>query len=292
MFKQVWSMIHVHESTFVSRSAYGIIFASGTVGSIVGSLVPTWLAGTIGSRFLLLFTLPIYLIFALLYRHTYASYPFPPISKQNSSDRNHSLIRNNPFLIGILLLVLLMQLSVGITEYRFSHHLEQELLGLDVKTAYCGRLSSIANALSFLFQVIGSKILLHTIGLKGSHLLIPIILGTFSLLGFWAPTFSWISFMYVSIKAIDYSLFGVVREMLYIPLHPDAKFKAKAYIDVFTYRSSKALVSILILGAQVLLHSHLFPFLYGTSLLLFVLWVLVVLFLFRRQEGRSMLLKP
>jgi ATP/ADP translocase len=42
-------------------------------------------------------------------------------------------------------------------------------------------------------------------------------------------------------RSIFLSLFGVIREMLYVPLQLDEKFRAKAIIDVFAYRTSKAL---------------------------------------------------
>jgi len=53
--------------------------------------------------------------------------------------------------------------------------------------------------------------------------------------------------MFICNKSLDFSVFGVVKEMLYIPLKPDEKFRAKAVIDVFAYRSSKAVASLLIL---------------------------------------------
>ena len=40
--------------------------------------------------------------------------------------------------------------------------------------------------------------------------------------------------------------------MLYLPLKNEEKFKAKAIIDVFAYRSSKAVASLIIIALQVL----------------------------------------
>ena len=41
----------------------------------------------------------------------------------------------------------------------------------------------------------------------------------------------------------DKDVFNILKEMLYVPLKTDEKFKAKAIIDIFAYRSAKAFAS-------------------------------------------------
>lgn len=81
-----------------------------------------------------------------------------------------------------------------------------------------------------------------------------------------------ISFAYVTIKAFDFSLFGVIKEMLYIPLKLDEKFRAKAVIDVFAYRSAKAFASFLILFLQPLAGLRILNVLTWSSIAIFLLW--------------------
>ena len=45
--------------------------------------------------------------------------------------------------------------------------------------------------------------------------------------------------------------------MLYIPLKADEKFRARAVIDVFAHRSSKAFSSVLIIGVTAFFSNHL-----------------------------------
>ena len=51
-------------------------------------------------------------------------------------------------------------------------------------------------------------------------------------------------------KAFDYSIFRAAKEVLYIPLGFDARYRAKEVIDVFCYRTGKGGSSLLIVLAQ------------------------------------------
>jgi ATP/ADP translocase len=44
---------------------------------------------------------------------------------------------------------------------------------------------------------------------------------------------------FTAFKALDYSLFRAAKEMLYIPLSFDARYRAKSVIDAFGYRAAK-----------------------------------------------------
>jgi ATP/ADP translocase len=98
------------------------------------------------------------------------------------------------------------------------------------------------------------------------------------------PTFAVLSFSYVFFKAIDFSLFGVIREMLYVPLQLDAKFRAKAIIDVFAYRTSKAVVSLGLLILQLVAGDQLLQISRYVSIVVFIGWLITVALLFRRKE--------
>jgi AAA family ATP:ADP antiporter len=49
---------------------------------------------------------------------------------------------------------------------------------------------------------------------------------------------------FVLFKAFDYSLFRAAKEILYIPLSFDERYRAKEFIDVFGYRCSKGGISL------------------------------------------------
>jgi ATP/ADP translocase len=102
-----------------------------------------------------------------------------------------------------------------------------------------------------------------------------------------APSFALISFSFVFTKAIDFSLFGILREMLYIPLKTEEKFQAKAVIDVFVHRSAKAVVSIGILALNFFAGKELLSWVSPAAAGVFVLWLAVVWFSLRRYLPQS-----
>lgn len=291
MLKQLWSMIHSTISANRAKYLYGCIYGMGTIGAIAGSLIPGYLASLFGSERILLLTLPVYLV--LLFAYTMA---FKRSGVNNTSFEQDltpnprageafSLIRRSPVLIGALLLVIFMQVSAGLIEYQFNAHLELNILEKDLRTAYCGRISSIIGILSLSLQFIGGFLMIRTLGLRGSHFLIPILLCMSALFSLSMPTFAILSFSYVFLKAIDFSLFGLVREMLYIPLQLDEKFRAKAIIDVFAYRTSKAIISLGLLALQVVAGNYLLAITSYASIGVFLAWLGVVALLFRKRDA-------
>ena len=70
-------------------------------------------------------------------------------------------------------------------------------------------------------------------------LLIPGLLGAAVATYAAIPRFAAMASAKVASKAFDYSLFRAAKEILYIPLSYDARYRAKQVIDAFAYRFSK-----------------------------------------------------
>ena len=288
MFKQLWSLIHSTIPQGKAKYLYGLIYGMGTIGSISCSLIPGFFAGTLGSENLFLFTLPFYAVLFWAYRKAFKTSPLTESSFSKTLSVNPhprealSLIQRNKFLLSLLFLVVFMQVSVGLMEYQFNSYLELHVATKDLRTAYCGRVTGLTNILSGLFQFFGSFLMVHAFGLRGSHLFIPLILLSNTLVFAFIPSFAMISFAFIFLKAIDFSLFGVIREMLYIPLKLDEKFRAKAIIDVFAHRTSKAFISLFIVGMQIAASTYLLPLMSYISLAVFLGWTLLVVKMFKQ----------
>ncbi len=284
MFKQLWSMIHSTISSTKAKALYGAIFGMGTVGSILGSSVTGFFAPLIGSERLFLFTVPIY---ALLFFAYYKSYRVSNLTEkieptQICAREGFSMIAKNRYLLGVLLLVVFMQISVALVEYQFNHAIELAFPSKDLRTAYVGKLMGLINTFSLLIQFAGSFLLIQFLGLRRSHFLVPILLCSTALFQLFNPSFAAMAFAFIFTKSIDFSLFGVIREMLFVPLKLDEKFRAKAVIDVFAYRTSKAAASLLLLSLQFWVGSQVFALSNTIAIAIFALWLATVALLFRK----------
>jgi AAA family ATP:ADP antiporter len=239
---------------------------------------------------LLIATLPIYIALAFCYYFALKQTKDGVGMKLDDEKRRTSLnafyhglklIGSSRYLTFILLIVVFMQLSSTLVEFQFNSVLEKTILQKDLRTEYTARILGIVHAATISLQLFGSFLLIHYLGLKRSHLLIPFLLCLNSVVFQFFPFFSVISFAFISIKSCDFSLFGIIKEVLYIPLKPDEKFRAKAVIDVFAYRSSKAIASALILGLQAVLGSTFLPILNWGSIALFAIWIGIVVSLLK-----------
>lgn len=287
MFKQVWSLIHTTISSSKAKVLYGVIAGMGGLGSALGGVLINLLAVRLGTQSLFFFTLPLYVILFFFYTKALdtSTITAHPQVLQGQGDFLHksalSLIRNSRPLIFVLGIVVFMQLSISLIDYQFNLSLEKEFSSTDLRTQYYGKITWITNGLTALFQFCGGFIVLHFFGLKKCHLFIAIFLLCNGFLLFFMPAFAIISYAFVAIKTLDYSLFGIAREMLYIPMKLNEKFQAKAFIDVFAYRSARALGSLLILFLQFFSYPQLLS---CASILIFSLWFWMVWKLFKTEE--------
>jgi AAA family ATP:ADP antiporter len=169
-------------------------------------------------------------------------------------------------------------------EYQFNSQLELNILDKDLRSVYCGKVTALTNIICLLLQAIGGSFLIRILGLQRCHILIPaLLLGSWCVTLFF-PTFAVFSFAYIFLKSVDFSFFNIAREMLYAPLPLDAKYRAKAVIDVFAYRTSKAFMSLGILGLQAVAGAYLFSVTSAIAATIFISWLLIAIFFFRKNR--------
>ncbi|MCY4567743.1 MAG: Npt1/Npt2 family nucleotide transporter, partial [Candidatus Poribacteria bacterium] len=88
-------------------------------------------------------------------------------------------------------------------------------------------------------QLVAVPLALRFIALRYIHLTIPIVHFVSSLILTVSPSLRTGTAAYVTFKALDYSLFRAGKELFYMPLSYDSRYRAKQVIDSFGYRFSK-----------------------------------------------------
>lgn len=292
MFQQIWSVIHATVNINKAKYLYGIFFGMGGLGSVFGSCVPSYLAVSLGTEKLLLFTLPLYLLTLITYyvamweREKVATRQDIHATSMQSTDilSGFRLIQQSRFLIFILAIVIFIQVASTLLDYQFNAMLEKSFTIQDVRTQFLGRFFRMVNTINVILQFFGSFFLVRLVGLKWAHFIVPFYLGINALLFLQFPTFRMMSVSFGAIKAMDYSIFGIIKEMLYIPLRIEQKFKAKAVIDVFANRTSKAIGSFIILFLQGITWIPLPTLLSWSVFLIFAIWCVIVLNMFKHYD--------
>ena len=193
------------------------------------------------------------------------------------------LILNSRVLVFIALSVLFMQLSATLIDYQFNTFLETTIIGKDLRTEYTGRMQVIGLGFTVFMQFFGTYLLVKRVGIKRLHIAFPSILCIMSMLCFLFPGFGIVTFTVILLRSYNSSLFSIIKEMLYIPLNSDQKFRAKAFIDVFLFRFAKIFASLIILSLQLVLTTLLLPVLNWISISVCVVWIVFAVYLFKKM---------
>jgi AAA family ATP:ADP antiporter len=290
MFQQLWSVIHSTVSLKRAKYLYGIFFGVGGLGSLAGSLLPGFFAVKMGSEPLLYMTLPLYLCLTAAYvltlKKSNAGLSLQLEEKKDARDalmHGIKLVLNSKILIFIALSVLFMQLSATLIDYQFNTFLEKAIIGKDLRTQYTGRMQAIGLSFTVFMQFFGTYLFIQKVGIKGLHIALPVLLCLMNVLCFAFPSFGIVTFTVILLRSYNSSLFSIIKEMLYIPLNSDQKFRAKAFIDVFLFRFAKIFASLIILSLQIVLTSYLLPVLNWISISICVTWIAFAVYLFKKM---------
>lgn len=291
MLQQIWSVIHATIDSKRAKYLYGFLFGIGGLGGFCGSMVSGFTAVKFGSENLLFLSLPIYALLVLAYRF-FLQHSSMNEQKGLFAESKEPLlvlksIGRSPTLVFILLVVLFMQMASTIIDFQFNRLLESSIGDKDLRTEYTGRVLGLINLCTTVLQFVGSFALIQLLGLRRSHFVIPLLLMVNAGIFLYAPFFGMIALSFITIKSFDFSLFGVIKEMLYIPLQPDEKFRAKAFIDVFAYRSAKAFASVLILLLELAYGMRLVPALTWGALTLFAVWAVTAARFLKKEKATA-----
>ena len=104
------------------------------------------------------------------------------------------------------------------------------------RTAAFAKLDFWVNVLTLTLQLLLTSRLLRGIGVSGVLLVLPLLatLG-FGALALW-PSFAMLALVQVLRRGLHYAVDRPAREILYIPLGPEERYKSKAFIDTFVFR--------------------------------------------------------
>lgn len=291
MLQQIWSVIHSSTQLKRAKYMYGMIFGIGTFGSGVGSAFSAALAVKWGSESLLFLSLPLHLMMGALYcamvRFSALEASQQPFNQQAKCWKDFLLIKKSATLQLILMTVVLMQLSTNLVEYQFQSAVAIKLPDQDLRTAFTGKVWSVVHVANLAIKFFVTFLLVHFLGVKRSQFFVPVLLFLNGVGCIIYPGFAMMTCAFGVVKAVDYSAFNILKEMLYIPLSKEAKFKARALIDVFAYRASKTLASLVIIGLGFFLPVRGVGVLHWSLLGFYGMWIYGVYFFTRRTKQNA-----
>ena len=243
IIEQYWSLVNSTLSSDQARRINGPFCGIASLGAIAGGLLVRQLAAPLGSESLLLFAAGSLLPAAVCSGFAYALAGEPkPKVEEAGGKKGHiglTLFFGSRYLVLIGLLILTTQTVSTVLDLRFNGLVEIEKVNADERTAFYGSFYAGLNTVALLLQFLAVPLILRFVSLRTAHLGIPAVhLLTCAVLTI-KPSLRSGSIAFLLFKALDYSIFRAGKEILYIPLSFDARYRAKQVIDTFGYRTAK-----------------------------------------------------
>lgn len=239
-----WAVMADVFQTRQARRLYGVIGAGGTLGGIAGGALTGWLVSHAG-------LLPLLLISALLLeaglRAMYALVADvgSRVPEQRAAEQEiiggsiwagFTGVVRSPYLLAIALFMLLFTVGSAFLYLLQAQIVEREIVDRAARTVYFAQVDLWVNGLTLIVQLLLTGRLIQRVGVGAILALLPLL----SVAGFLAlaaaPLLSLVILMQVLRRTGNFALTGPAREVLYVPLSREEKYKAKNFIDTFVFR--------------------------------------------------------
>lgn len=252
-----------------SKRLFGFIAAGGSAGALAGPALTGGLARVVGVTNLLLISAAL-LSFVLLCLHRLSAWqlavqpPRPP-QGENRLERDEqpsrlsgglwagvTLVARSPYLLGICVFMLLYTTLSTFLYFQQAHIIDAAFDDSARRTSVFAGIDFAVNALTLVFQTLLTGRVVRRLGLPWTLSIIPLFLAAgFGALAL-APVLGVLVTVQVLRRAGNYALIRPAREMLFVVLTRDEKYKAKNFIDTAVYRSGDAISAWVFAGMRAL----------------------------------------
>jgi AAA family ATP:ADP antiporter len=247
LVEQVWSFLNSTLSDAEGRKLNGLVCGIASLGPIAGGLVVHSFAKDWGSANLLLLAVvtlvPVGLLAVWSFHLAGEPTPAPGEAYGRHGHLGWGALVHTPVLSRMALLIILTQTVSTALELNMNIRVKALIPDPDARTAWFGGLYALLNTGAAVFQFILTPLALRRLTLTAIHTAIPALNLIAAAVSLVVPGLAPAAAAYMTFKILDYSIFRAGKEILYIPLSFDARYRAKEMIDAFGYRLGKGLSS-------------------------------------------------
>lgn len=241
-----------------AKRLIGFFGSGGILGGVIGGFITIPLADSI-------FLLPIAcsMLFACIFvvKSIYILFQKRLQPREQAAENKNDLkvtrklgfkdsfnsVRKTPYLVLIAATVTVSMIVTTLIDFQFNTIVVNSIDGKEKLTAFFGLFFACLMIFAFFFQLVMTSNLLKRLGIRIALLLAPVILIFLSLGIAIVPILALAIFIKGSEKSLSLSLSQSIREILYIPIVPELKNKAKIFIDMFLNRFAKGITAIILM---------------------------------------------
>ncbi len=259
---QFWIMVNDVFNPREAKRMIGFFGGGGLLGGICGAS----LTGVLGRKYpnellIIAFGMLILCVVVVNFIFIWQKKKSPPADTQSHKGQtsgaelakvgfldSFNTIRKNKYLLLLAIVVVLTFIAATFIDYQSKTVIDVYEERMDRMLLIFGFFHAGLLVLPFFISIFMTSAIIRRFGIGLTLLLFPLILlfcaGGIAI---W-PILPLAIFIKTSDKSLSFSLNQFVRELLYIPISPEMKYKAKVFIDMFLNRFAKGLgATILIL---------------------------------------------
>ncbi len=246
-----------------AKKRIGFFVSGGLLGGVGGSLVALFRPGGIqtegliltGAAALILCILIIHLVSRPSLRKTAEDADPKP---EQGPDRagffqSLSLIRSHRYLLLLSGMIITAIVVSNLVDYQFKWVAKFFYPDKNDLTSFFALFYLAILVFSYFFTVLMTTRILKKFGIRVALLILPLLLLVASISLFFIPQAGLIIWAVVikgSDKSLSHSLAQSVRELLYIPIPQDIKYRAKVFIDMFLNKFADGLTGLLLIAVS------------------------------------------
>ena len=291
-----WAYTNDLFSSDQAKRTYGIVGLGGIIGGIVGSSIVVGLVSQVGRPSLLIASIvPLIIMTGIGYwvhnrtgkQDTRSDSACAPGKRCNALFEGAEIVFKSKYLLTIVGILGLYEMVSNIVDFQLSAIIASEIAGDVEKDAYFGFVGQITSILSLIVQLFFTSFVMKRFGVGVALLFLPVAI-TFGAMGFLiVPGLLFVTIMSASDNSLNYSINQSAKETLYTPLSQDAKYKAKAFIDMFVQRFAKVLAVVLNLVVAAMVGLGQVHWLSLATLIILIFWILLVRYAGKEFEKRA-----
>ncbi|MCG8028301.1 MAG: MFS transporter [Candidatus Thiodiazotropha taylori] len=249
-----------------AKRLFGLIASGGTIGAMTGPLLTATLVQQLGTSQMMLISAGL-LCLSILCINRLIRWQATNDDREEQNDRSSErvekpiggsiwdgilLVLRSPYLMGICVLMLLFTLLSTFLYFQQAQIIKLAVADSEARTALFATIDLSVNALTLLIQTLITARLIKGLGLAMVLALIPLLLCLGFVLLALFPALPVLVAVQVLRRAGNYAVMRPSREMLYVVLRRDEKYKAKNFIDTVVYRGGDAVSSWVYTGFRTL----------------------------------------
>ena len=265
---QFWITVNDVFNPREAKRLIGFFVSGGILGGIVGYTMEGFLAKRVELHHLLLIaagmlaiTIPI-VFFTFIHKKRKRDVPKTDkesgeISRKLNFKACFDTVKSNYYL---RLLAAVMAITIAVStliDFQYNSVIKVQYTEVEGMASFFGYFNAVILIVPFFLSILLTSNIIKRFGIRVTLLLFPLTLlvcsvgiGVFPLI-FYVALFGFALVIKGMDKSLAFSINQSVRELLYIPVSPELKYKAKIFIDMFLNRFAKGIGAVVLLAVTL-----------------------------------------